>query len=252
MKNLYEITFERTTYQGEKSQETRQVVARDKKSINTYRLGGFQHDSIKILKAKKIRQLNPIELDVDIERNEIIPSVSIDAHLENTLEKNEVLTKIVNTYCCDNEMSTEEALEDLGYHEISADNTYNYSSDFETELNFKIYSKNPKSDSIYGKDLIVLVEEHVGLDVRGGYKKLGIFNGLKHDGLGYFYEMHVRVTVENVNDQNDTEDFDGGWAFGQMLKEYKIKSWDAKKQKLIVTKDNVDYNVHWYHPAEGV
>lgn len=251
MKNLYEVTLERTTYQGEKSVETTQVWAKDKKSINTYRLGGFQRDSIKIQKAKKIRKQNPIELDVDLERNEISPRISTEAHIENTLEKCEVLTNMIKLYCKNNDMSTEDALEALGYHEISADNTYNYSSDFQDDLNFKVYSQNEKSDPMYGKDLIVLVEEHVGLDVRGGYRELGLFKGLEYDGLAYFYEMHVRVTIESLDDKIQ-HDFDGDWAFGLMLEQYKIKSWDAKKQKLVVTKDNIDYKVNWYHPAEGV
>lgn len=251
MKNLYEVILERTTYQGDKSIETVQLFAASPKKINTYRLGGFQHDSIKILKTKKIRKAQVVELDVDIERNEIIPSVDVESHIGSTLEKNETLTKMIQRQAKKEGVDTEDILEQLGYHELCADNTYNYSSDFDNELNFKIYNQNKNADWVYDENSIVLVCKHVGLDVRGGYVELGLFNPPEWDGLGYFLEMHVRVTVETLEGDH-VDDFDGDWAFGTMLNEYKIKSWDAKKQILIVTKDDQDFNVTWYHPAMGV
>lgn len=250
MKNLYQVTLERTTYHGQKSIETRELFATSPKDINTYRLGGFQRDTITILKTKKIRSRNTIELDVDIERNEISASVDVLEHLDTTLDYNKVLTQTVRRIAKKEGKDIEEVLEENGWTELSADNTYNYSSDFDNNLNFKVYSLNPDTDSIYGKDLIVLVKMHQGLDVRGGYKFMGLYNGLKHDGLCYFYDMHVRVTVETMDGEHEA-DFDGDWSFGSMLKEYKIKSWDGKTQKLIVSKDNQDFQVRWYHPAEG-
>lgn len=250
MKNLYKVQLERTTYDGKKSIETRELFATSPKNINTYRLGGFQRDSITILKCKKIRSRNTIEIDVNIEHNEISASVDVLEHLDKTLEYNKVLTQTVQRLAKKEGKDIEEILEESGYHELTADNTYNYSSDFDNDLNFKVYSLDHKADKFYSDDLIVLVEMHQGLDVRGGYKFMGLYNGLKHEGLSYFYDMHVRVTVETMDGEHEA-DFDGDWSFGVMLKEYKIKSWDFKTKKLIVSKDGQDFQVNWYHPAEG-
>lgn len=240
MKNLYQVTLERITYKGEKSIETRQLFAESPKKINTYRLGGFQHDTVKVVKAKKIRSRNTIELDVDIERNEVTPSISVDEHLDATLELNEVLTKKAKKSDDISEM-----MELLGYHELNSDNTYNYSSDFENELQFSVYSKNPKADRLYEEDLVVVVYEHTGLDVRAGYKFKGIYNAQIEDGLRNFYEMHVQVSVLDKNG-NVLATF---WSFGQMLTDFKIKAYNEKTQELIVTKGDQDFTVIMWHPA---
>lgn len=243
MKNLYQVTLERITYKGEKSIETRQLFAESPKKINTYRLGGFQHDTVKVVNAKKIRSRNTIELDVDIERNEVTPSISVDEHLDATLELNEVLTKKAKKSDDISEM-----MELLGYHELNSDNTYNYSSDFENELLFSVYSKNPKADRFYEDDLIVVVYEHTGLDVRAGYKFKGVYNTPDRDGLSNFYEMHVRISVLDQNG-DEVAQYDGDWSFGQMLRDYKIKSYNEKTQELIVTKGDQDFTVVMWHPA---
>lgn len=247
MKNLYQVTLERTTYKGEKSIETRQLFAESPKKINTYRLGGFQHDTVKVMKAKKIRARHTVELDVDIERNEIIPSISVDDHLDATLELNEVLTKKAKKSV---HTDIDDMMELLGYHELNSDNTYNYSSDFENELQFSVYSKNPDADRCYENDLIVVVYEHTGLDVRAGYTFKGIYNAPEGDGLGNFYAMHVQISVLDQNGDEVTQ-YDGDWSFGQLLKDYKIKSYNEKTQELIVTKEDQDFTVSMWHPAMG-
>lgn len=245
MKNLYQVTLERTTYQGEKSIETRQLFAESPKKINTYRLGGFQHDTVKVVKAKKIRARHTVELDVDIERNEVTPSISVDDHLDATLELNEVLTKkakkLVHT-------DIDDMMKSLGYYGLNFDNTYNHLSDFENEMQFSVYSKNPKADRFYSDDLVVVVYEHIGLDVRAGYKFKGIYNAPDGDGLCNFYHMYVQVSVFDQNGDEVTQ-YDTDWSFGKMLKDYKIKSYNEKTQELIVTKDGQVFTVAWYHPA---
>jgi hypothetical protein len=245
MKNLYKVTLERTTYRCDKSIETREIFAESPRKINTYRLGGFQHDSIKILKAKKIRTKLPIEVEVDTENNEISMTVDVDAHLDTTLEKNDKLTALYES-----SDDFEETLKAMGYKEVTADNTYNYSSDFDNDLNFRVYDLNPDSDWIYSKTAIVVVYEHTGLDVRAGYKFKGVYNGLKHDGFCYFLDFHVRLTVETL-DGDHVSDFDGDWAYGRVCQEYTVKKLD-KKGNIILTKNGEDFILRYYHPAEGI
>ena len=251
MKNLYKVKLERTTYAGQKSIETIELFAASKQDINKYRLGGFQHDSIKIISARKLRARQTIELDVDLVRNEISGSVSLDDHLKSTLEHAEKIENAALAIAEQNEIDLEDALLEMGYIERSADNSYNYSSDFDNDMNFKIYTLSDKSDYLYSKDAIVLVKEHRGLDVRDGYRFKGIYKGSDFDGLCNFLDMHIRVTVTNVNDENEQHDFDGDWSFGCMLRDYKIKSYNKKSGEIIVTKDDVDYRVSYFHPAEG-
>ncbi len=244
MTNLYKVKLERTTYQGQKSIEERELFAASKKDINTYRLGGFQRDSIKILSARKIRSRNVIEVDADIQRNELSLSVDVEAHIDSTLELNKKLTNICKKL---DYSDMQEKLESMGYVLQHSDNTYNYSSDFDNDLNYEIYTLGDVKDWLYADNTIVLVRKHEGLDVRGGYVFKGIYNGLQHDGLGYFLDMHVRLTV------GDHDDFDGDGATYHMLKQYKLKSVDTKTGKIMVTDENgCDFYVSYYHPAEGV
>lgn len=246
MKNLYKVQIERTSYHGEKSVETREIFAESPKKINTYRLGGFQQDSIKILSAKKIRPRNTVEIDADIERQELNFSVDVEKHLESTLERAEDIEKRAT----EAELELEEYLESEGYHELHGDNSYNYSSDFDDDINFRVYSKNKNEDWIYSEDTIVLVSVHRGLDVRAGYSAPRAYRGNDYDGLCYFLDMHVRLTVETLEGDH-VEDFDGDWSGGRLLKEYRLESVDQKTQKIIVSKDGEKFRVSFYHPAMG-
>lgn len=244
MKNLYKVKLERTTYQGQKSIEETELFAASKKDINTYRLGGFQRDSIKILSAHKIRARNVIEIDGDIKRNELSFSVSAEAHLDSTLSFNKKLTDTIG--------DDEQALLDMGYVERSGDNTYNYSSDFDNDIMFKIFDVNEKTDYLYSETAIVMAYIHTGLDARAGYKFVGIYNTGKWDGLCNFLDFHVRLTTYEIDTNNDVDDFDGDGAAYHLLKEYTLKSFDVKTGKIIVSKNGQDYNLSYYHPAEGV
>jgi hypothetical protein len=246
MKDLYKVEIERTTYQGRKSIETLELFAESPKEINTYRLGGFQRDSIKILSARKIRARNTIEVYADIERNSLSFCVDVEEHLDSTLNRAED----IENKAAEAEFELEEYLESQGYHELRRDNSYNYSSDFDDDINFRVYSKNKDGDWIYD-DVIVVVSVHQGLDVRSGYSAPRAYRGLDHDGLCYFLQMHVGITVETL-DGRHVEDFDGDWAAGEMLKEYKLVSVDQKTQEIIVSKDGENFRVRFYHPAEGV
>lgn len=245
MRSLYQVTLERTSYGGKnKTTETVELFADSPKSINTYRLGGFQQDSIKIIKTKKIRSRHTIEVDCDIERNELSFSVSVDDHLSSTLKYSKKLTDKIG--------DDEEALIEMGYVERAHDNTYNYSSDFENDIMFKVFDLNKESDYIYSENVVVMVYEHTGLDARAGYKFKGIYRPLEQDGICYFFDMHVRLSVDSLDGSENIDDFDGDGAAYNLLKQYKIKSFNEKTQEVILTKNGTDYRLSYYHPAEGV
>ena len=245
MRSLYQVTLERTSYGGKnKKTETVELFADSPKNINTCRLGGFQQDSIKIIKTKKLRARNTIEIDCDIERNELSFSVTVDDHLNSTLNFSKKLTNKIG--------DDEEALLEMGYVERSHDNTYNYCSDFENDIMFKIFDVNEKSDYIYSETALILVYEHTGLDARAGYKFKGIYKTSEHEGLCYFLDFHVRLSVDSLDGSENIEDFDGDGAAYNVLKKYKIKSFDKKTNEVILTKDGEDFRLSVYHPAEGV
>lgn len=248
MTNLYKVKLERTTYQGQKSIEETELFAVSKKDINTYRLAGFQRDSIKILSASKIRARNVIEVDADIKRNELSLSVDVESHIDSTLELNKKLTNICKKL---DYSDMQEKLESLGYVLQHSDNTYNYSSDFDNDLNYDVFTLGDVNDWIYDDNTIILVRKHVGLDVRGGYNFKGIYSGA-NEGLCYFLDFHVKLTTYEIDTNNDDDNFNGAGAAYQLLKEYTLKSFDVKTGKIIVSKDGENYNLSYYHSAEGV
>ena len=245
MRSLYQVTLERTSYGGKnKHIETVELFADSPKHINTYRLGGFQQDSIKIIKTKKLRARKTIEIDCDVERNELSFSVTVDDHLNSTLNFSKKLTDKIG--------DDEDALLEMGYVERSRDNTYNYCSDFENDIMFKIFDVNESSDYIYSETALIMVYEHTGLDARAGYKFKGIYKTSDYEGLCYFLDFHVKLSVMPLDSNEVIGDFDGDGAAYSLLKEYKIKSFDKKTQEVILTKDGEDFRLSYYHPAEGV
>jgi hypothetical protein len=253
-KHLYQVEIKRTTYHGESSIETRELFAKSPKDINTYRLGGFQHDSIQILKATKLRSQRVIEVSVDFEWQNLTTSISVDDHLDSTLEFNEVITKALN----DSSEDHGDVMEALGYFEVVSDNSYNYTSDFENELQYTIYSNDPKDkddDWYYSQNVVVLVSEHTGLDVRGGYRFRGAYNGLEHDSLHYFLEQHVRIEVIALGDEtyDPIDTFEGTEASYRILQEYALVDFDEETQEVLVcNKDGELFKLSFYHPSMGV
>ena len=251
MKKLYKAELKRTTYQGQSSIETRELWADSPSTINTYRLGGFQRDNIEVLSAEYIRDIEPIEVELDLERNEVMVSVSIDHFLNETLSHARDFEQQVMELSEQSDIDFEEAIEQLGYEEVVHDNTYNYSSDLSNDLDFKVYiPEGSDKDYIYNKDAIVFVREHIGLDVRAGYKFKGIYKPGDYDGLCNFLDIHVRVTIFDCNN-NGVRDFDGDGALYQALREYKL-SEKSTPDNIIVTKDNEEYTLSLYSPAYGV
>lgn len=252
MKSYYKVKFKRTDYKGNSKTETLELLAESPSKINTYRLSGFQGDSIEILSVKKVRDQDPVEVEADIKENELTFSVSLDHHLQETLEYDEEFENQVLELAEEMNIEPDEALEEMGYHEQDHDNTYNYSSDFDNDMDFKVFTLNKKSsDWVYDKDAVVFVREHQGIDARAGYVFKGIYKRSDYEGLAYFLDFHVRLTVTDM-DGNDVEDFDGDGAAYQLLREYTLKSFNPKTRQIIVEKDGEEFEVRYYHPAYGV
>ena len=255
-KHLYQVEIKRTTYHGQSSVETRELFAESPKDINTYRLGGFQRDSIEVLKATKLRSQRTIEVDVDFEWQNLTTLISVDDHLNSTLRLNETITKAIQD---SSDQDDHEVMEALGYFEVTSDNSYNYTSDFENELQYTIYSndlKDKDGDWYYSQNVVVLVSEHTGLDVRGGYRFRGAYNGLEHDSLYYFLEQHVRIEVISLDDNDrgePTDTFEGTEASYRLSQEYALVDFDEETQDVLVCNNDGElFKLSFYHPSMGV
>ena len=92
------------------------------------------------------------------------------------------------------------------------DNTYKLENDFDSEFYFTIAAPCAASDYYYCHDVFVIINKHLGGDVRGNY---GPFKVYRVDNLaesGFFYwklGWHVSpVNQERVLDQIDTNEID--------------------------------------------
>lgn len=252
MKSYYKVKFKRTDYKGNSTTETRELLAESPSKINKWRLSGFQGDTIEILDVKKIRSQEPVEVEADVERNELMFTVSLDHHLKETLIHDKEFENQVLELAEEMGIDPDEALEEMGYYEQVHDNTYNYSSDFDNDMDFKVYTLDKKSSGwVYDDDAVVFIREHQGIDARVGYVFKGIYRRPDYEGLAYFLDFHVRLTVQDMNG-NDVEDFDGDGAAYQLLSEYTLKSFNPNTHEIVVEKDGEEFNVSFYHPAYGV
>lgn len=246
---LYKVKYKRTSYDGSSSiEEETELFATDKKSINTYRMGGFQRDSIEILSAKRLRKRRPIELNADIERNELSFIVDIHAHIESTLNRDEKLENALDKLHDDRG----EALEQLGYELAVHDNSYNWCSDFSNDIDFKVYlPKGSNADWIYSDDAVVLIDLHHGLDARAGYSPYGVFRPFSYDGLAHFLEAHVRLSIIDENNKV-IDDYDGDCPFNSIEKDGYRLTRVIDEQIPVLTKEGREYQISYYHPCEGI
>ena len=254
---LFKVTYERTSYQGTKSTHTTELFAESKDDINTYRLGGFQRDSIEIIECEFIRDRRPIELDADIERNELLASVDVYQFLNETLDFDESFNDEILELCERDGIDTAEALEALGYVERVHDNTYNYCSDLSDDLDFKVYTKGDDDcgEWYYNDTAVVLVRVHEGLDARCGYRELGVFSSSHYDGLTYFLDIHVRVEIMTLDYKEVGDSYDGDGAVYRALKDYTLKEIKENGEVIVNRNDESDtedYILAFYTPAYGV
>ncbi len=108
----------------------------------------------------------------------------------------------------------------------------------------------------YSQNVVVLVSEHTGLDVRGGYRFRGAYNGLAHDSLAYFLEQHVRIEVISLDDNDrgePTDTFEGTEASYRLSQEYALVDFDEETQDVLVCNNDGElFKLSFYHPSMGV
>jgi hypothetical protein len=223
-----------------------EVWAKSKNKINTYRLSGFQGDSIDIQKCNYIRDILPIEIyDIDIEKNDLSVLINLQDHLDNSLNHDISFENECLKCAEDLDLELDEYLESIGYIERSHDNSYNYCSDFNNDIDFKIYTLDDDLEYIYSDSAIVLVKEHHGIDARCGYSFNGLYRTLDHDGLCYFFDFHVRLSVDDI-------DYDGDCAVYSILKDFTLVSNSIEGELIVKDINGVQHSVNMYHPALGV
>ena len=251
MSNLYKVTYKRTGYQTKSRTETNMIFADSPETINKYRLGGFQRDSIDILNVEFVRERRTIECDADIERNELSFTINVDDHINGTLQHNKTLEEILLSQSAKEETDIEEVLESLGYIERVHDNTYNYCSDFSDDLDFKVFTKSKDSDWVYDEDAVVLVWKHYGLDARAGYSFHGVYSPLPDEALLYFLAFHVRVEVMDKGATIGVADYDGDGAVHEALQDYTLQFYNETTREIIVVdKEGNEFLLDASHPCE--
>lgn len=247
MKNTYKIKIERTNHKSEKSTETVTRCLREPGDLNTYRLGGFQQDSIKVISVENQGASDGFDIDIDIKRNELCFSFDVDLHIENTLERQTNLEKTLIAATEKNNTDIETELENMGYVEVVADNTYNYESDLDDTLNYKVYMPKSKKDGcwLYDASAIVLIEKHIGLDVRAGYTLEGVFKG-GYDGIAHF----LNVTADLWVCDESGEEIDQYGSVYNLLENYEVQEGSTKQDIKLKEKTTGEIcELRWSHPA---
>lgn len=256
MKYLYKITYTRAAYpyNKEKYSETVEMFLDESESVNTGRLGGFQRDSITVLKKEKIRPRHAIEINADIERNEISFSIDVDEHITQTLEPWEKEQEFVNAAESYDENIEEYLVKSGFYKEVAHDNSYNYCSDFSDDIDFKVFVpvKDSSDDWYYNENAIVSISKHYGLDARCGYSHIGIFQCRHYDGLSHFLQMHVELFVTDLRG-DEIDYYDGDSPYYHVERDgYALKSVDAESQDIKLEKDGKEYLLRYWHPVFGI
>jgi hypothetical protein len=243
--SLYKVTFNYQSY-NEKNvpiEKTRELFLDSiNPEVNTYRLGGFEGATISNVKTEMMRQKHPIEIELDIERNEIEATICGETFLESTLNINEELNKISM-----DEETIIEHLENNGYQEVCHDNTYNRDTDLDETYDFKVFELvDGGPDWYYSDTAIILVRKHVGLDVRSGYEYLGAFTGLSCDGLSSFLDVEVQFTVVDRLG-SEVDQYDSSY---QLTNDYKLI--DSSDGTIELEREGNTFFATYYNPVYGV
>jgi len=145
------------------------------------------------------------------------PSLSSDAHISKTLGEPISLPESIDCHHwvsdCEDELLAHFAeLTGELYSFHTRDNTYNSENDFDSEFVFTIAAPCASGDYIYCHDVFVIVEKHLGGDVRGNYGPFAVY---RVDNLGDtgFFDWTLGWYVSPVNqeralDQIDTKEID--------------------------------------------
>ena len=91
------------------------------------------------------------------------------------------------------------------------DNTYNYSSDFTSDINFTVIAPEDCDDWYYSDTAIVLLELHQGGDVRGNYGSCKAYR-LSGQSEAAFLDVHCGVYLETLdNEPSNIDNYQVGY-----------------------------------------
>lgn len=90
------------------------------------------------------------------------------------------------------------------YRQEMRDNTYNGENDFSANFIFSVYIPDDAADGFYQDDTFVVIERHLGGDVRGNYGPLAVFrvDSLADSG---FFDWVAGWYAEPLPDDADSE-----------------------------------------------
>lgn len=144
-------------------------------------------------------------------------SLSSDAHISKTLGEPISLPESIDCGLwvsdCEDELLAHFAeLTGELYSFHTRDNTYNSENDFDSEFVFTIAAPCASGDYIYCNDVFVIVEKHLGGDVRGNYGPFAVYRVDNLGDTGFFdwtLGWYVSpVNQERVLDQIDTKEIE--------------------------------------------
>lgn len=103
-------------------------------------------------------------------------------------------------------------LTDKQYEHVTRDNTYNSENDFSSNFVFSVFAPLDCSDWLYSDDVFIVVETHLGGDVRGNYGPFQVFrvdnvaeSGFLDWTLGWYAEPINSKAVDYLAKLEDSE-----------------------------------------------
>jgi len=145
------------------------------------------------------------------------PSLSSDEHISATLGKPIELPESIDcnswvSDCEDELLAHFKELTGEVYSIQTRDNTYNSENDFDSEFIFTIVAPDAAGDYFYCHDVFVIIEKHLGGDVRGNYGPFAVYRVDDLADTGFF-DWTLGWSISPVNqkrvlDQVDTKEID--------------------------------------------
>lgn len=95
---------------------------------------------------------------------------------------------------------------DLDYILAKSDNTYNYENDLDTVLNYHIFHSTYEADWCWNNHpLYIVIERHLGGDVRGNYGEIEVYKIESNIAESGFFDQTLGWIINHNDDQfNDT------------------------------------------------
>jgi hypothetical protein len=198
------------------------------------------------------------------------PTLDTEAHLEASLGKPVVLPEALQeklqtqwaTECEDALLRFFARTTHQQYEQVRRDNTYNSENDFSSNFVFSVFTPVDCSDWLYCDDVFIVVETHLGGDVRGNYGDAVVYrvdNVAETGFLDWVCSWWAEpITAEYDNDdaalQRWNEQFSVGyssWPTGQVREALisKEPAWSERHGCYVGRLEDVSFPVK-LHPAE--